>query len=222
MLNGAQKPLNKPILIANLQTLYYYLAVYKMSLQNLESWKKLSAHYDEMKSVHMRQLFEQDPTRFEKFNLKYNDFLVDFSKNIITEKTVELLLSLVNEVDLKSWIEKMFTGSKINITEDRAVLHVALRNRSNTPIYVDGKDVMPEVNAVLDKIKKFTETVRSGEWKGYTGKSITDVVNIGIGGSDLGPVMVCTALQPYASQKLKAHFVSNIGMCQLISKFSPH
>jgi glucose-6-phosphate isomerase len=182
-----------------------------MSLQNLESWKKLAAHYEEVKGVQMRQLFEQDPSRFEKFNLQFKDFMVDFSKNIVTEKTLELLLGLVAEVDLKSWIEKMFTGSKINITEDRAVLHVALRNRSNTPIVVDGKDVMPEVNAVLQKIKTFTETVRSGQWKGYTGKSITDIVNIGIGGSDLGPVMVCTALQPYASQKLKAHFVSNIG-----------
>jgi glucose-6-phosphate isomerase len=159
----------------------------------------------------MRQLFAQDPARFEKFSLKFADLLVDFSKNLITEKTLSLLLELVQQVNLKDWTEKMFTGAKINITEDRAVLHVALRNRSNTPILVDGKDVMPEVNAVLNKIRKWTEAVRSGEWKGYTGKAITDVINIGIGGSDLGPNMVCEALKPYAKPNLRTHFVSNIG-----------
>src|SRR4051794_21074529 len=147
-----------------------------------EAWKALEAHHKEMASVHMRDLFKQDPQRFDKFNLRFNDILLDFSKNRINEKTLTLLRDLARESDLSCWTEKMFTGQKINTTEDRAVLHVALRNRSNRPIIVDGQDVMPEVNAVLKHIKEWTEAIRSGSWKGYTGKAITDVINIGIGG----------------------------------------
>eukprot|EP01098_Paradermamoeba_levis_P014178 TRINITY_DN6686_c0_g1_i2.p1 TRINITY_DN6686_c0_g1~~TRINITY_DN6686_c0_g1_i2.p1 ORF type:complete len:255 (-),score=64.49 TRINITY_DN6686_c0_g1_i2:919-1683(-) len=181
-----------------------------MSLTQSKAWKDLEEHHKHLKDVHMRDLFQKDPTRFEKFSLKFEEnLLLDFSKNILTEETLKLLLQLAEQAKVKEWISKMFTGEKINITEDRSVLHVALRNRSNKPIYADGKDVMPEVNRVLDKMRSFTNQVRSGEWKGYTGKEITDVVNIGIGGSDLGPVMVTQALQHY-STKLRVHFVSNV------------
>src|SRR3954451_10194288 len=176
----------------------------------LPAWKSLGAHFTEVSLLHQRDLFKKDPGRFEKFHLRFNDVLLDFSKNRITEKTLPLLYQLAREAGLPAMIEKMFTGQKINTTEDRAVLHVALRNRSNTPILVDGKDVMPEVNAVLAKMRDFTERLRSGAWKGHTGKTITDVVNIGIGGSDLGPVMVTEALRPYWKADLRVHFVSNI------------
>jgi glucose-6-phosphate isomerase len=179
-------------------------------LTELASWQKLKAHYEQTGSLQMRDLFEKDPSRFDKFSLQFNDILVDYSKNRITEETLQLLFDLAKERDVKGWTEAMFKGEKINNTEGRAVLHVALRNRSNTPILVDGKDVMPEVNRVLEKMKKFCEQVRSGAWKGYTGKSITDVVNIGIGGSDLGPYMVTEALKPYAQSGLNVHFVSNV------------
>ena len=175
-----------------------------------EAWKALEAHHKEIAPVHMRDLFKQDPQRFDKFNLRFNDLLFDFSKNRITEKTMALLYQLANESDLRGWTEKMFTGQKINTTEDRAVLHVALRNRSNKPILVDGRDVMPEVNAVLAHMREFSEAIRGGSWKGYTGKPITDVVNIGIGGSDLGPVMATEALRPYGKPGLNVHFVSNV------------
>jgi glucose-6-phosphate isomerase len=189
-----------------------------------KAWKALETHYNEMKSVHMRDLFKQDPGRFEKFCLKFNDILLDFSKNRITEETLGLLHDLARESDLAGMTEKMFTGQKINTTEDRAVLHVALRNRSNRPIKVDGQDVMPEVNAVLKHMKEFSEAIRSGSWKGYTGKPITDVINIGIGGSDLGPVMATEALRPYGKVGLRVHFVSNIDgthMAETLKKVSP-
>ncbi len=180
------------------------------SVTQLEIWKKLESHYAAIRNVHMREMFESDHGRFEKFSLHFKDILFDYSKNRITDETMSLLFQLVRECDVEGWREKMFTGQKINVTEDRAVLHVALRNRSNTPIRVDGEDVMPGVNAVLAHMKEFTETVRNGEWKGYTGKAITDVVNIGIGGSDLGPVMVTEALKPYLRKGLRMHFVSNV------------
>ncbi len=148
-------------------------------LTSTDAWKALQAHHEKVKNIQMRDLFAKDPKRFSEFSLNYEDILLDFSKNVITEETLGLLLALIKARNLPAMIEKMFTGEKINNTEDRAVLHVALRNRSNKPILVDGKDVMPEVNAVLQKMKKWTESIRSGEWKGYTGKSITDVVNIG-------------------------------------------
>jgi len=176
----------------------------------LKSWKAVENHHANLSKTHMRELFAHDPKRFDKFSLSFQDILVDFSKNIITEETLKLLLDLANERKLKDWIERVFNGDKINNSEDRAVLHIALRNRSNRPIIVDGKDVMPDVNAVLAKMKKWTESIRSGEWKGFSGKAITDIVNIGIGGSDLGPVMVTQALKPYGKHGLNVHFVSNI------------
>jgi glucose-6-phosphate isomerase len=174
------------------------------------SWRRLTAHFEDVKNLHMKDLFAADRRRFEKFSIRFNDIVVDYSKNRITEETLGLLLGLAEEGDLRGAIEKMFTGEKINETEDRAALHVALRNRQNTPIYVDGRDVMPEVNAVLEKMKGFSEKVISGAWKGYTGKKITDLVNIGIGGSDLGPVMATECLRPYARPGMSVHFVSNV------------
>ena len=178
---------------------------------DLPAYAQLQAHYDGLKDRHMRDLFAEDPERFNTFSRQFADILLDFSKNRITTETLTLLIQLAEQAELKDAIGKMFSGDKINRTEDRAVLHVALRNRSNTPILVDGKDVMPDVNDVLNHMKSFTERIRSGEWKGYTGEAITDVVNIGIGGSDLGPVMVTEALKPYADdKKLRVHFVSNV------------
>ncbi|MBO0938607.1 glucose-6-phosphate isomerase [Fibrella sp. HMF5335] len=176
----------------------------------LPAYGQLKAHFEATESTHMRDLFAQNPDRFEQFSLRFDDILVDFSKNRVTAETMTLLRQLAEQAGLTDAIEKMFSGDKINGTEGRAVLHTALRNRANTPVLVDGADVMPSVNAVLDRMKSFTERVRSGEWKGYSGKAITDVVNIGIGGSDLGPVMVTEALKFYASDKLKVHFVSNV------------
>ena len=173
-------------------------------------WQRLKKHQQEISSKHMREMFQDDPQRFEKFSLKFKDILLDFSKNRITEETITLLLQLARDAQVETWRERMFSGEKINFTENRAVLHTALRNRSNTPILVDGKDVMPEVNRVLAQMRSFTERVRNGEWKGYTSKPITDIVNIGIGGSDLGPFMACTALKPYSRDNLRAHFVSNV------------
>jgi glucose-6-phosphate isomerase len=179
-------------------------------LTEFKSWKKLGEHYKTISPLLMRDLFKEDPQRFGKFSLHFKDILLDFSKNRITEQTLALLLELVQEVDLRSNIDKMFSGAEINNTEHRAVLHTALRNRSGKPVFVDGKDVMPEILKVLDKMKRFSKLIRTGEWKGYTGKSITDVVNIGIGGSDLGPYMVTEALKPYAKEGLNVHFVSNV------------
>ena len=176
----------------------------------LSSWKALKAHYEKTKSLQMRDLFAEDPERFHQFSVKFQDILLDYSKNRITKETKKLLLDLAAEVDLQNWINKMFSGDKINFTEDRAVLHTALRNRSNRPIHVDGNDVMPEVNKVLAHMRDFTEAVRSGKWKGYTGKPITNIVNIGIGGSDLGPVMVAEALNPYGKAGINMYFVSNV------------
>ncbi len=174
------------------------------------SWEILCKHQKTIATLHMRQLFESDPKRFDKFSLKLDDLLLDYSKHRVTEETLSLLFQISREAKIEEWRDRMFSGEKINITEDRAVLHTALRNRSNTPVYVDGHDVMPDVNAVLAKMRAFSDKVRSGEWKGYSGKQITDIVNIGIGGSDLGPVMVCDALKPYARPDLNIHFVSNI------------
>ena len=175
-----------------------------------KSWQSLNRHYAKMEKIHMQTLFAEDPQRFSKFSRRFNDMLIDFSKNRITEETLKLLTDLAKECGLKSAIAKMFSGEKINETENRAVLHIALRNRDSAPIWVDGKDVMPEVNAVLRKMKVFSDRLNTGDWKGYTGKKITDIVNIGIGGSDLGPAMVTQALKPYAKDGLSVHFVSNI------------
>jgi glucose-6-phosphate isomerase len=185
-------------------------------LTHSTAWKALERHHKEITGIHMRDLFSQDSRRFEKFSVRWNDILLDYSKNRMTAETMSLLLDLIREADVKGWIEKMFRGEKINVTEGRAVLHIALRNRSNSPIIVDGEDVMPAVNGVLDRMRSFTESVQTGAWKGYTGKAVTDVVNIGIGGSDLGPVMVTEALKPYGHHRLNVHFVSNIDGTHLV------
>ncbi len=180
------------------------------ALTESPAWKALEEHYTAASNLAMRDLFAQDPDRFKKFSTRFQDILLDYSKNRITDETFALLVSMAKQADVSGWSDRMFNGDKINITEDRAVLHAALRNRSNRPILVDGSDVMPEVNAVLAHMRIFTEQVRSGEWKGYTGKAIADVVNIGIGGSDLGPVMATEALKPYGKPGLNVHFVSNV------------
>ena len=182
----------------------------KINPTETQSWKDLVDHFKEMQSVHMKDLFADDPDRFKKYSIRFDGILVDYSKNIITEETLSLLLKLTDDVGLRDALNNMFTGERINETEDRAVLHTALRNRINTPVCVNGKNVMPEVNAVLSKMKDFSEKIISGEWKGFTGKKITDIVNIGIGGSDLGPVMVTECLRPYAKEGLEVHFVSNV------------
>jgi len=198
------------------------------TLTEKAEWKKLQQHYDgEAKTFHIRKLFEDDSNRFNKFSKTLStpegDLLVDFSKNIITEDTLSALFNLARACDVEEMRNKMFAGEKINITENRAVLHVALRNRSNKPILVDGNDVMGDVNAVLAQMRSFTQDVRSGTWKGYSGEVITDIVNIGIGGSDLGPLMVTEALKPFVDGP-KAHFVSNIDgthMAETLKKLKP-
>ena len=191
---------------------------------NTQAWKALEVHQSQLANTTIADLFKQEQNRFNDYSLTFeNQILVDFSKNKINQETLKLLRQLAKESALDEAINAMFTGKKINRTENRAVLHTALRNRSNTPVYVDGKDVMPEVNAVLAKISAFCDRVISGEWKGYTGKAITDVVNIGIGGSDLGPYMVTEALRPYKNH-LNMHFVSNVDgthIAETLKKVNP-
>lgn len=187
-----------------------------MGISKTEAWQALQSHYQDMQDVHMRDLFAADSERFNKFSLQFEDILLDYSKNRIDQQTLKLLCDLARQAEVEGWRDRMFGGEKINCTEDRAVLHVALRNRSNRPIQVDGEDVMPDVNAVLDKMKHFCESVRNGQWRGFSGQRITDVVNIGIGGSDLGPAMVVEALTPYGRSDLRVHFVSNIDSTHLI------
>lgn len=174
------------------------------------SWKKLEDHYSKMSDIHMSELFAEDSDRFQKFSLCFDDILFDFSKNLITDETMELLVALADECGLSDAINQMFSGAKINETEGRAVLHTALRNMSGDPIELDDKDIMTDVRQVLGKMDAFSYKVSSGNWPGYSGKPITDIVNIGIGGSDLGPVMVTEALKPYWKPGIKVHFVSNI------------
>ena len=178
------------------------------NLTKLPAWSALQNHFEYFKDIHLNDLFLNE-SRFSDFSIQLNDILLDFSKNRINSDTFRLLLNLAKETNVRSAIDAMFSGEIINTTEKRSVLHIALRNRSNTPIYVDNNDVMPQINEVLQKMKQFTDRVRSGKWKGYSGKSITDVVNIGIGGSDLGPLMVTEALKPYGGD-LNVHFVSNV------------
>ena len=186
------------------------------TLTKSPAWQALARHYETARTWHMRTLFAEDGARFDRFSIDLGDVFVDYSKNRVTAETMRLLLSLAEQQKVTDWRDRMFAGEKINGTENRAVLHTALRNRANRPILVDGKDVMPEVNAVLARMRKFTDLLRSGTWKGWTGKRITDVVNIGIGGSDLGPVMACEALRPYWQDGLRAHFVSNVDGTQLV------
>lgn len=186
-----------------------------MKLTKTTSWARLQQQSQVLGRTHMRDLFDRDPERFERFSLTLDDLLLDYSKNRIDSRTMELLLELAREQDIPGWIEKMFNGEHINTTEERSVLHIALRNRSNQPIWVDGKDVMPGVNQVLEQMRQFCQQVHGGRWQGYSGKTITDVVNIGIGGSDLGPVMVTEALKAYADKGITAHFVSNVDGTQI-------
>ncbi|MEZ8214944.1 glucose-6-phosphate isomerase [Vibrio sp. 1F148] len=186
-----------------------------------QAWKALTAHFESAQDMDMKELFAQDAKRFESFSTRFgSDILVDYSKNLIDAETMQHLLALANETEVKSAIEAMFGGDAINKTEGRSVLHTALRNRSDKPVMVDGKDVMPAVNAVLAKMELFTHRIVSGEWKGYTGKEITDVVNIGIGGSDLGPYMVTEALTPYKT-RLNMHFVSNVDGTHIVETLKP-
>ncbi|OCH48840.1 glucose-6-phosphate isomerase [Vibrio cyclitrophicus] len=186
-----------------------------------QAWKALTAHFESAQDMDMKELFAQDAKRFESFSTRFgSDILVDYSKNLIDAETMQHLFALANEIEVKSAIEAMFSGDAINKTEGRSVLHTALRNRSDKPVMVDGKDVMPAVNAVLAKMELFTHRIVSGEWKGYTGKEITDVVNIGIGGSDLGPYMVTEALTPYKT-RLNMHFVSNVDGTHIVETLKP-
>ena len=173
-------------------------------------WQALARHAETMGGRHMRELFAADPGRARRFSLEHDGLLLDYSKHRITAETLALLLDLARAADVEGWRARMFAGDRINSTENRAVLHTALRNRSGTPVRADGEDVMPAVNAVLERMRGFADQVRNGGWRGHTGQTITDVVNIGIGGSDLGPLMVCTALRAYARPDLRAHFVSNV------------
>ncbi len=173
-------------------------------------WQDLKKHFDDIKNVQMRDLFKDDEQRFEKFHLALDDFLFDFSKNRINDKTLGLLNKLAIKADVEGWRAKQFSGEKINTTEDRAVLHTALRSQDNNPVVVDGVDIKPEVKKVLKQVESFSNSINDGSWKGFTGKKINTIVNIGIGGSDLGPAMVCKALQPFSHKDLHIHFVSNV------------
>ena len=184
-------------------------------LTSSPAWQALQAHHATIEPLHMRNMFRDDPARFDKFSLQLGGLLFDYSKNRINEETVRLLIALARQAELPAWIARMFGAERVNSTERRAALHTALRNRSGRPVLLDGKDVMPDVRRVLGLLRRFSEAVRSGEHRGHTGKQITDIVNIGIGGSDLGPLMVCEALKPYASPKLRAHFVSNVDATHL-------
>ncbi len=188
------------------------------------SWKSLKALFEELKNTTLADLFNRDAVRFGKFSIQFEDTLVDYSKNIITDKVMTNLIALANECDVKSAISAMFSGEPINRTENRAVLHTALRNRSDHAVSLEGKDVMPQIKAVLAQMKTFCDAVHSGQWRGYSGKPITDIVNIGIGGSDLGPYMVTESLKPYKKKSITSHFVSNIDSSQIIDtleKLSP-
>ena len=173
-------------------------------------WKALRAHFDEVQRLHMRDMFAADPGRAERFSFELGGVFLDYSKNRITDETMRLLVELARAVDVEGWRERMFAGERINTTEDRAVLHTALRNRSERSVKVDGRDVMPDVRAVLGKMRRFVTQLRDGTWRGHTGERITDVVNLGIGGSDLGPVMATEALRPLAHPEISVHFVSNV------------
>jgi len=188
------------------------------------AWQRLLTHFDSMKTMHMRDMFKEDSKRFSRFSLNFEDILIDYSKNLVNNETMKLLKQLAKEVKLGNAIESMFSGEKINETENRAVLHTALRNRSNTPIVIDAKDVTPEINAELNHMQDFSNQISTNQWKGYSGKPISDIVNIGIGGSDLGPVMVTEALTPYAQSNLNIHFVSNIDgthISETLKKINP-
>ena len=188
------------------------------------AWQRLKEHFSEMKKVHLKELFQRDPERFSKFSVVDRDIVFDYSKNIVNEQTIQLLLQLANECKLREAINAMFNGERINETENRAVLHTALRNLSNKPVFADGKDVMPDVRKVLKQMKNFCNRVHEGKWRGYTGKRIRYIVNIGIGGSDLGPLMVTEALKPYWLEAIQTYFVSNVDgthIAEVLKKIKP-
>jgi len=184
-------------------------SINKQTITDSVAWKKLQQHFEQTQSQHMRNLFAANPERFNDFHIRLNDILLDYSKNRITEETRELLIELAKEAGVEAWRDKMFAGEHVNVTEDRAVMHVALRNRSNQPMLVDGIDVMPQVNKVLEKMRFFSDSVRAGLLRGYNGERFKSIINIGIGGSDLGPMVVCESMKPYAQRGLNAYFVSN-------------
>lgn len=189
----------------------------KINPTTTDAWKKLQEHFAKHNQVHIKSHFNSDPSRFEKYSIKFEDMLLDYSKNRVDDETMSLLIQLAEEVELQESKQKMFGGDQINLTERRAVLHVALRNRSGAPMTYQGQDVMKDINGVLDQMKRFTDRLHSGEMKGYSGKRIEHVVNIGIGGSDLGPYMVCEALKPFEKPGISTHFVSNIDGSHLLS-----
>lgn len=198
--------------------------MFEKTVNKTKAWKKLESHYKHFRKVEMKDLFACDADRAKKFSVNLEAMYVDYSKNRINDQTMKLLLNLARECDLENKIKAMFKGDKINVTERRPVLHIALRNRANTPIYVDGKNVMPQINEVLAKMKKFSDAVRFGEFKGQTGKKLTNIVNIGIGGSDLGPVMACEALRKYWAKDINCYFISNIdgtACAEVLNKVDP-
>ena len=198
--------------------------MFEKTVNKTKAWKKLESHYKHFRKVEMKDLFACDADRAKKFSVNLEAMYVDYSKNRINDRTMKLLLNLARECDLENKIKAMFKGDKINVTERRPVLHIALRNRANTPIYVDGKNVMPQINEVLAKMKKFSDAVRFGEFKGQTGKKLTNIVNIGIGGSDLGPVMACEALRKYWARDINCYFISNIdgtACAEVLNKVDP-
>lgn len=187
-------------------------------------WQSLNQHKKDIESISLREMFKSDPNRFNHFHIQFNDLLLDYSKHRISKETISLLVKLAKEADVEGWRNRMFEGEKINSTEHRAVLHTALRNQNISPIISDGEDVMPKIKNVLKKMRRFSEEVRSGQWKGFTGKTITSVINIGIGGSDLGPAMVCQALKAYGSKTITPYFVSNVDgadLSQALEKCNP-
>ena len=198
--------------------------MFEKTVNKTKAWKKLESHYKHFRKVEMKDLFACDADRAKKFSVNLEAMYVDYSKNRINDRTMKLLVTLARECDLENKIKAMFKGDKINVTERRPVLHIALRNRANTPIYVDGKNVMPQINEVLAKMKKFSDAVRFGEFKGQTGKKLTNIVNIGIGGSDLGPVMACEALRKYWAKDINCYFISNIdgtACAEVLNKVDP-
>ncbi len=194
------------------------------NLTQLPAWQALQQHKKQTENIQMRDVFAENKNRFQDFHLRFNDILLDYSKNRINKETMSLLMDLAKQSDLKAWTEKMFSGEKINHTENRAVLHTALRYRGEKPVLVNGKDVMPEVLSELDKMREYSDSIRNGHWLGYSGKPIIDIVNIGVGGSDLGPVMVSEALHPYGKVGLHVHFVSNVDpshICNTLRDLDP-
>ena len=191
------------------------------SRESLPSWQKLQRHVQVMKQQQMNDLFASDSQRFNKFSIKLPSMLLDYSKNLITEETISLLIELAQASEVEEWREKMFSGERINSTEGRAVLHTALRGASQKTVFLDGRNISEDVQQSLNKIKEFSDKVRQGLWKGYSGKRITDVVNIGVGGSNLGPQMVTEALRQYSDNSVKVHYVSNVDGTQIANVLRP-